>query len=201
MSPAAAVVVIALMLSLTFSSMGFFPFASAFVNIVSPSKGEAVPAGSTLTVSGTSDDTAQTNCNVQIIVNDNRPYQDTIPVGPGDYSKWTFVVNPQYAEIEEGINTITSKALCDAAHEPFLVLDPLTRQYVKHYSINVTGVPSGAGAGSQEPFVFTAPGEDSGAEEEGPLILPAPNEDSGDGGDGSVGDEDEESTSDESLFG
>jgi hypothetical protein len=160
MSPAAAVVVIALMLSLTFSSMGFFPFASAFVNIVSPSKGEAVPAGSTLTVSGTSDDTAQTNCNVQIIVNDNRPYQDTIPVGPGDYSKWTFVVNPQYAEIEEGINTITSKALCDAAHEPFLVLDPLTRQYVKHYSINVTGVPSGAGAGSQEPFVFTAPGED-----------------------------------------
>jgi hypothetical protein len=201
MSPAAAVVVIALMSSLTVSSMGFFPFASAFVNIVSPSKGEAVPAGSSLTVSGTSDDTAQTNCNVQIIVNDNRPYQDTIPVGPGDYSKWTFVVNPQYAEIEEGINTITSKALCDAAHEPFLVLDPLTRQYVKHYSINVTGVPSGAGAGSQEPFVFTAPGEDSGAEEEEPLILPAPNEDSGDGGDGSVGDEDEESTSDESLFG
>ena len=201
MSPVAAVVVIALMSSLTVSSMGFFPFASAFVNIVSPSKGEAVPAGSPLTVSGTSDDTAQTNCNIQIIVNDNRPYQDTIPVGPGDYSKWTFVVNPQYAEIEEGINTITSKALCDAAHETFLVLDPLTRLYVKHYSINVTGVPSGAGAGSQEPFVFTAPGEDSGAEEEEPLILPAPNEDSGDGGDGSVGDEDEESTSDESLFG
>ena len=184
MSPAATVVVIALMSSLTVSSMGFFPFASAFVNIVSPSKGEAVPAGSTLTVSGTSDDTAQTNCNIQIIVNDNRPYQDTIPVGPGDYSKWTFVVNPQYAEIEEGINTITSKALCDAAHEPFLVLDPLTRQYVKHYSINVTGVPSGAGVDSEEP-----------------LILPTPNEDSGDGGDRSIGDEDEESTSDESLFG
>jgi hypothetical protein len=96
MSPAAAVVVIALMSSLTVSSMGFFPFASAFVNIVSPSKGEAVPAGSTLTISGTSDDTAQTNYNVQIIVDDNRPYQDTIPVSPGDYSEWTFVVNPQY---------------------------------------------------------------------------------------------------------
>jgi hypothetical protein len=184
MSPAAAVVVIALMSSLTVSSMGFFPFASAFVNIVSPSKGEAVPAGSTLTVSGTSDDTAQTNCNIQIIVNDNRPYQDTIPVSPGDYSEWTFVVNPQYAEIEEGINKITAKALCDTAHEPFLVLDPLTRQYVKHYSINVTGVPSGAGLDSQEPFVFPAPGEDSG-----------------DGVDGTGGeDEDEESTSDESIF-
>ena len=100
MNPTAAIIVM-LMLSLTISSMGFFPFASAFVNIVSPSKGEAVPAGSPLTVSGTSDDNAQTNCNIQIIVNDNRPYQDTIPVGPGDYSKWTFVVNPQYAEIEE----------------------------------------------------------------------------------------------------
>ena len=189
MSHAAAIVVIALMLSLTFSSMGFFPFASAFVNIVSPSKGEAVPAGSSLTISGTSDDNAQTNCNIQIIVNDNRPYQDTIPVGPGDYSKWTFVVNPQYAEIEEGINTITSKASCDTPHEPFLVLDPLTRQYVKHYSINVTGVPAGAeggGVDSEEPFVFPAPGEDSGAEE-----------------DGTEGEEDgdDESTSDGSLFG
>jgi hypothetical protein len=38
MSPAAAVVVIALMLSLTISTMGFFPYASAFVNIVSPSR-------------------------------------------------------------------------------------------------------------------------------------------------------------------
>src|SRR5215207_4070962 len=90
MSPATAVVVIALMLSLTISTTGFFPYASAFVNIVSPSKGEAVPAGSSLTVSGTSDDTTQTNCNIQVIVNDNRPYQDTNPVGPGDYSKWTF---------------------------------------------------------------------------------------------------------------
>ncbi len=85
---------------------------------------------------------------------------------PGDYSEWTFVVNPQYAEIEEGINTITSKAICDAPYESFLKLDPLTRQYVKHYSINVTGVPSGGGVGSEEPFVFPAPGEDSGDETE-----------------------------------
>jgi hypothetical protein len=177
MNPTTAVVVM-LMLSLTISSMGFFPFASAFVNIVSPSKGEAVPAGSSLTISGTSDDNAQTNCNIQIIVNDNRPYQDTIPVSPGDYSEWTFVVNPQYAEIEEGINKITAKASCDTAHEPFLVLDPLTRQYVKHYSINVTGVPSGAeGTGSQEPFVF--PPDDGEDEIEG----------------------DGESTTDGSLFG
>ena len=156
-----AIVIIALVLSLT-ASTGFIPFASAFVNIVSPSKGEPVPARSSLEISRTSNDNAQTNCKIQVIVNDKRPYQETIPVGPGDYSKWVFIVSPQYAEIEEGINKITSKATCDAAHEPFLVLDPLTKQYVKHYSINVTGVPSGAGLDSEEPFVFPAPGEDSG---------------------------------------
>jgi hypothetical protein len=182
-----SIVLVGIALSITIIVAGFIQYASAFVNIVSPGKGEAVPAGSSLTVSGTSDDNAQTNCNIQIIVNDNRPYQDTIPVSPGDYSQWTFVINPQYAEIEEGINTITSKALCDAPNEPFLVLDPLTRQYVKHYGINVTGVPAGMGGGgveSEEPFVFPAPGEDS-------------EEETGDGD----GDEDEESTSDESLFG
>jgi hypothetical protein len=166
MSPVTAgVVIVSLMLSIA-STTGLLQFANAFVNIVSPSKGEAVPAGSSLTVLGTSDDNTQFNCNIQIIVNGHRPYQDTIPVGPGDYSDWTFVINPQYAEIEEGINTITSKAICDAPYESFLKLDPLTRQYVKHYSINVTGLPSGMGVDSEDPFVFPAPGEDSGDETE-----------------------------------
>ena len=156
------IVIITLVLSIATSS-GLLQFASAFVNIVSPSKGEPVPAGSTLEISGTSDDNAQFNCKIQVIVNDKRPYQETTPVGPGDYSKWIFIVTPQYAEIEEGINKITSKAICDAAHEPFLVLDPLTKQYVKHYSINVTGVPSGAGLESEEPFVFPSPESSAGA--------------------------------------
>jgi hypothetical protein len=177
-----AIVIIVLVLSLT-ATTGLFPIASAFINIVSPSKGEPVPAGSSLEVSGTSDDNAQFNCKIQVIVNDKHPYQEATPVGPGDYSKWVFIVTPQYAEIEEGINKITSKATCDAAHEPFLVQDPITKQYVKHYSINVTGVPSGAGLDSEEPFVFPAPGEDSG-----------------DGG-GDETEGDGESTSDDSLFG
>jgi hypothetical protein len=169
---------------LSLMTVGILEYASAFVNIVSPEKGEAVPAGSSLTVTGTSDDNAQTNCNIQILVNDHRPYQDTIPAAPGDYSDWTFVINPQYAEIEEGINTITSKAMCDTPHEPFLKLDPLTRQYVKHYSINVTGVPSALGADLEEPFIFTAPGED-------------PEE----GADETEGEQaEDESASDESLF-
>jgi hypothetical protein len=163
MKPVTAGIIILIVVLSIATSTGIIQFANAFVNIISPSKGEAVPARSPLTVSGTSDDNAQTNCNVQVLVNDHRPYQDTIPVAPGDYSDWTFVVNPQYAEIEEGINTITSKATCDAPLEPVLKQDPLTRQYEKHYSINVTGVPSGIqdGFDSEDPFVFPAPGEES----------------------------------------
>ncbi|CAN5222431.1 hypothetical protein BH18THE2_BH18THE2_40650 [soil metagenome] len=180
------IVIITFVLSIATSS-GLLQFASAFVNIVLPSKGEPVPAGSSLEISGTSDDNVQTNCKIQVIVNDKRPYQETTTVGPGDYSKWIFIVTPQYGEIDEGINKITSKAICDAAHEPFLVLDPVTKQYVKHYSINVTGVPAGTGLDSEEPFV-----------------LPAPGEDLGNGGEeGTEGDAegDGESTSDDSLFG
>jgi hypothetical protein len=186
---------IAILLSLTITGTIFFQYASAFVNIVSPERGEAVPAGSSLTVSGTSDDNPQFNCKIQIIVNDHRPYQDTIPVAPGDYSKWTFVINPQYAEIEEGINTITSKATCDAPYETFLKLDPLTRQYVKSYGINVTGVPSGLqgeGVDSEEPFVFPPPGEES--TDEGDRA------EAGEG-EGGEGGEDEDGGDEESLFG
>jgi hypothetical protein len=68
----AGVVIVSLVLSIA-SSTGLLQSANAFVNIVSPSKGEAVPAGSSLTVSGTSDNNTQFSCNIQILVNDHRP--------------------------------------------------------------------------------------------------------------------------------
>jgi hypothetical protein len=55
----------------------------------------------------------------------------------------------------------TMQASCDSQYEPVLKLDPLTKEYVKYYDINVTGMPSGSEPGSQEPFVFQAPGENS----------------------------------------
>ena len=102
--------------------------------------------GSPLEISGNSDDTAQTNCKVLVIVDDKQPYQETTPTGPGglnDYSSWSFTISPQYAEIEEGLNKITAKATCDALYGPELKQDLLTKQFEKHYSINVTGIPSG----------------------------------------------------------
>ena len=56
-----------------------------------------------------------------------------------------FSVTQQYAEIEPWINKITSKATCDAPYETFLVQDPITKQFVKFYSINVTGTSSSPG--------------------------------------------------------
>ena len=85
-------VLVILVVYLTTSSSGLFQFVSAFIQITSPSKNEAVSVGSLLEVSGTSDDNTQFNCNIQVIVNDKRPYQDATPVaGPGDYSKWSFL--------------------------------------------------------------------------------------------------------------
>jgi hypothetical protein len=67
-----------------------------------------------------------------------------------------------------------------------LKLDPLTKEYVKYYGINATGMSSGSEPSSQEPFVFQAPGENSREK----------------GGDKTVGGESEDgkSTSDGSSF-
>ncbi len=115
--------------------------ASAFIFINSPPQGEGVPVGSPLEVSGTTNDNAQTDCNVSVILDDERPYQEATPKAPGDYSEWSFTITPQYSDIEPGLNKITAKASCDAAYEEHLILDPIGRDYVKYISVNVTGIP------------------------------------------------------------
>ena len=138
----------------------FFQSANAFVKITSPVTGQTVPAGSSnLQITGTSDDTADSNCKVLIILNNKHPYQETTPTGAAgqnDYSNWTFTLTPQYTDIEEGINKITAKASCAAPYEPILVQDNTTHTFVKHYSVNVTGV-STTPAEEDNNFVFPLP--------------------------------------------
>jgi hypothetical protein len=170
----------------------FFEAANAFVHITSPPKEEAVPAGSPLEISGNSDDTAQTNCKVLVIVDDKQPYQETTPTGPGglnDYSRWSFTISPQYAEIEEGLNKITAKATCDALYGPELKQDLLTKQFEKHYSINVTGIPGGNLAPP-----FASPSGDIGESEGGEGEGESEGGESGESGESGETDED-------SLFG
>jgi hypothetical protein len=108
-------------------------------------KGQQVPVGKDLTLSGTSIDnaTASTNdCKVSVIVNKVRPYQPATSAtgtdggggrggaaAAGDYSKWNFVLPSKYTTIKPGQNRITAKYECgnNAALTAFS-------------SVNVTGV-------------------------------------------------------------
>ena len=176
----------------------FFEAANAFIHITSPPKEEAVPAGAPLEISGDSSDTAQSNCKVLVVVDDKQPYQEATPTGGlNDYSTWSFTVSPPYAEIEEGLNKITAKASCDSLYSPELKQDLLTKQYEKHYSINVTGIPGGNLA---PPFAAptgdlgvseggVSEGEGEGGESEGGV-----SEGEGEGGES-------DSTDEDSLFG
>jgi hypothetical protein len=106
------------------------------VKITSPTRGQQVPVGKDLTVSGTSIDNATAKCEVSVIVNNVKPYQPAIStVGPGrtggaaDYSKWKFDITSKYTTIKPGQNKITAKFDCtdNSASKGFS-------------SVNVTGV-------------------------------------------------------------
>jgi hypothetical protein len=103
------------------------------VKILSPAKDEQVPAGQGLVVSGISTDNTTSDCKVSVIVNDIKPYRQTVANGTGgidDYSTWNFIITPAYTSIKEGPdNKITSKLEC-------------TPNLTKWYSVNVTGISS-----------------------------------------------------------
>ena len=109
-------------------------FVAHGVRITSPVKGQQVPVG-ILTVTGTSKDNATTDCQVFVIVNGIRPYQNASATGPGgsaDYSKWSFTLSPKYTLIKEGENEIATKFSCKP--------NPAIASF---YSVNVTGTRTG----------------------------------------------------------
>ena len=102
------------------------------VKITSPTKGQQVPVGKDLTISGTSMDSATSNCQVAVIVNKVKPYQNATAAGsggPADYSKWNFALTSKYTTIKPGQNKITYRFECtdNSASKGFS-------------SVNVTGV-------------------------------------------------------------
>jgi len=102
------------------------------VKITSPTKGQQVQAGKGLAISGTSGGNATSGCQVSVIVNGIKPYQNATPTGssgPHDYSKWSFILTPKYTPLKDGQNKITAKFSCGN--------DPRS---LSHNSVNVTGV-------------------------------------------------------------
>lgn len=91
---------------------------AAGVKIESPKEGSIVRFGDTdLVVSGTSADTASSDCKVGIRINDRSPYQPataTGPAGANDFSTWKFTPSDAYGSLKEGVNKITARLTCTA---------------------------------------------------------------------------------------
>ncbi|MDQ3868243.1 MAG: hypothetical protein M3250_01645 [Thermoproteota archaeon] len=102
------------------------------VKITSPSAGQKVPVGE-LTIFGTSTDNETTDCQVQVDVNDIKPFQNATATGPmmkNDYSTWIFSYTKDYHLIGEGANELTAKISC--------LYGPVS--LTKYYTVNVIGV-------------------------------------------------------------
>ncbi|MGI8831350.1 MAG: hypothetical protein ACR2IS_01790, partial [Nitrososphaeraceae archaeon] len=122
-------------------SSSFFLFVDAQkdqkpqVKITYPDADQHIPSGK-LTIYGTSSDSHLTFCQVFVLLNDERPYQNATATSRGgkdDYSKWTFTFDPYYSLIREGTNELVSKVIChynDGTNS------------TSHNKINVTGVGS-----------------------------------------------------------
>src|SRR5919197_2225105 len=85
------------------------------IKITSPTRGQQVPVGKDITISGTSIYNTSTNdCKVSVRVNKVSPYQpanstatgtaDGGTGGAADYSKWNFVLTSKYTSIKPGQN-------------------------------------------------------------------------------------------------
>jgi hypothetical protein len=113
------------------------------VKITSPTKGEQVPVGKDLPISGTSVDNGTSGCKVSVKVNFVNPYHDALPIAEGaqnnSYSKWNFTLTSTYTSIHPGQNKIIAKFSC--ADKPNLI---------SKATVNVTGV------GTTIPIVATA---------------------------------------------
>jgi hypothetical protein len=119
----------------TSTSTSSSPSKTHAVKITTPTKGQQVPIGKDLTITGSSIANASSNCQVSIIVNHVKPYQSAYATGPAgnkDYTKWNFVLTSKYAALSLGSNNkITAKYSCTSSPS-----------VVSYYSVNVTGVPA-----------------------------------------------------------
>ena len=105
------------------------------VKITSPHKGQQIPIGSNILVSGISSPppgVSHRGCAVSLVLNGVKPYQKTVPIGTGgtnDYSIWHYNITPKYAIIKHGQNKIAAKISCAASPS----------NLTKFNSVNVTG--------------------------------------------------------------
>ena len=133
------------------------------VKIISPTKGEQVPVGKDLSISGTSVDNGTSGCKVAVKVNFVNPYHDALPIAASaqnnSYSKWNFTLTSAYTSIHPGQNKVIAKFSC--ADNPNLI---------SKATVNVTGVgiqPPATSQPSQQQIAVRSNGTTS------PFFLPS----------------------------
>ncbi|MDN5868752.1 MAG: hypothetical protein L0H55_15315, partial [Candidatus Nitrosocosmicus sp.] len=141
------------------------------IKIVSPDKGDLVPlnSNSSLVIKGVSKDNITSDCDVSVIINNVKPYQNVEPTdvqGDNDYSNWQYTVSSNYTNINEGNNKITSKILCldgpqtlQAYYSVNITATNFTQPQLSSYNMMLessnstnSGNMSQASSGSQQPF-------------------------------------------------
>jgi hypothetical protein len=110
------------------------------VNITSHKPGQEVLTGN-LTIAGLSSDNVATDCTVYAGWDDQKPFQNTKPLGPGgvnDYSTWAFTYTPAYHAITNKTNQLSAQISCldDNANNN----NPTAANLTKSYSVNVIGI-------------------------------------------------------------
>jgi hypothetical protein len=104
------------------------------VRITSPTRGQQIPIGKDLTVTGISLANSTSHCHVSVMVDGVKPYQRATPTGShsgaaADYSKWKFLLTSKYTTLKQGPNNkIVAKYSC--ADKP---------NVASFYSINIIG--------------------------------------------------------------
>jgi hypothetical protein len=118
------------------------PLTTLGVKITAPANDQQVSFQNSnnrsLQLTGTSTDTINTDCQVSVIANDIRPYQNTTATGSGgksDYSTWTYSLTPSL--IKEGSNKITARVSCVNPYATSIASTASTT-LVKHSSIFFT---------------------------------------------------------------
>jgi len=109
---------------------------ATILRITTPNQGEKVPAGSFLTVTGTSmpSNATHTKCNVQLQTNQHG-YKPVITLGPaGVYTTWKGTTSQP---VKAGVNQVDGQLLCFG--------DNGTPNLTKHLVHNFTGIQTNSG--------------------------------------------------------
>ena len=102
------------------------------VKITFPSNGQEIPVGE-LTIFGISTDNSTTDCQVNVDIDDTKPFQKATATGPmikDDYSTWIFTYTQDYRLIREGENELTARISC--------LYGPVNLS--KYHTVNIIGV-------------------------------------------------------------